>query len=243
MRARTLLTASVMLAATLLCSTARSFAQSAPATARQKAAVTTTAQVDFISGGVVDLRNSFGDVRVEGWDRPEVEISVTKSTRKKYAPADQASGFDQLEDVQVALAKQSDRSILITTHFPSRHPLRLLQGKTNLQLTYRIRVPQQSALFINHDRGDIAIRNISGDIQVNNRFGGVKLDLLDEAGSGYTFDARSRLGGISSEFFGEHRWALIWGESLETKYRRRTHRINLRVGIGDILINKLNKDK
>ena len=237
MGARTLFTASVISACCLLGPATRCYAQSGSSAGRQRAAVTTTANVDFSSGGVIDLRNSFGDVWVEGWDRPEVEISVTKSTRKKY---DQGSGFDQLEDVQVAVAKQSDRTILITTHFPSRHPLRLLQGKTNLQLTYRIRVPQQSALFINHDMGDVSIRNISGDIQVSNFYGGIKLDLPDDR---YTFDARSRLGGISSEFTGERRRALVWGESLETKYRRRTHQINLRVGIGDILINRLNKER
>lgn len=40
--------------------------------------VTKTERLDFPSGGLLRLKNSIGQVTVEGWDRPDVELTTTK---------------------------------------------------------------------------------------------------------------------------------------------------------------------
>ena len=42
--------------------------------------------MNFLPGGTIRLDNSYGYLTVEGWDEPEVEITVTKSTDRFYEP-------------------------------------------------------------------------------------------------------------------------------------------------------------
>ena len=53
-----------------------SFAQE---TTKQPGEATTTERMNFAPGGTIRVEHSYGDLRVEGWDRPEVKITVTKS--------------------------------------------------------------------------------------------------------------------------------------------------------------------
>ena len=48
---------------------------------RQTLQVTNTQRVDFASGGALRLANSVGELAVQGWDRPYVEITTVKSTK------------------------------------------------------------------------------------------------------------------------------------------------------------------
>src|ERR1022692_4989257 len=45
-----------------------------------------TERVSFAPGGVIHVSHSFGSVTVEGWDRPEVEVTVVKSRERYYEP-------------------------------------------------------------------------------------------------------------------------------------------------------------
>jgi hypothetical protein len=73
------------------------FALCAPAqaqtSARRKAEVTTT---EFGLRGTIHIVDSFGEVNVEGyvegWDKPEVEGVVAKTTQKQYEPKNLAKG-------------------------------------------------------------------------------------------------------------------------------------------------------
>ena len=46
--------------------------------------------IPFITRGEIDFKGSYGEVRVEGWDRPEVAITMTKSLRTDDSPRDRA---------------------------------------------------------------------------------------------------------------------------------------------------------
>ena len=41
--------------------------------------VTSTETVNFAPGGIVRITGSYGDVTVEGWEQPSVEVTLTKS--------------------------------------------------------------------------------------------------------------------------------------------------------------------
>ncbi len=45
---------------------------------KQSFEVTSTERVNFLPGGTIRLESSYGYLTVEGWDEPEVAITVTK---------------------------------------------------------------------------------------------------------------------------------------------------------------------
>ena len=49
------------------------------APAQQNIAIAKTESMDFPAGGVLHLRHSLGEVFVEGWDQPGIEITITES--------------------------------------------------------------------------------------------------------------------------------------------------------------------
>ena len=56
---------------------------------KQPAQVTSTERVNFRPGGVIRLNTSSGNLLVEAWDQPEVEIVTIKLTRHSYEPTRQ----------------------------------------------------------------------------------------------------------------------------------------------------------
>jgi hypothetical protein len=78
---------------------------------------------------------------------------------------------------------------------------------------------------------------VVGDIEVTNRIGEISLKLLDS--EAYTVDARAKIGEVSSDFGGSSRRSYLINERLISDYRKKAHRLHLRVGIGAIGIQKL----
>src|SRR4051812_866380 len=58
-------------------------ANAADESATQRTALTRqtadTQHIDFAPGGAIHIDGSYGILRIEGWDRPEVAVTITKS--------------------------------------------------------------------------------------------------------------------------------------------------------------------
>lgn len=127
---------------------------------------------------------------------------------------------------------------MVSTVFPPRNLFtRPLRGKSNLQLELHIKAPRQSKLVIHHDVGEVRVVNVLGDLEITNHVGEIVVRLAphDE----YTIDAKSRLGDVSSDFTGSSHRPLLLGEKFDHNGHPPAHRIYLRVGLGDITIQKL----
>jgi hypothetical protein len=61
------------------------------------------------------VNHSFGELSVEGWDRPEVELTVTKSPDELYGPKDQAEAAKFVENVHITAERRSDTDLEIST--------------------------------------------------------------------------------------------------------------------------------
>src|SRR6266852_4319495 len=81
--------------------------------------VTRTEHVEFSSGGVIRLDGGYGDLFVEGWDQPEVEITVTKSMRYKYESAQSQEAVQHMESLRVLTERRSPTELTISTVVPS----------------------------------------------------------------------------------------------------------------------------
>jgi hypothetical protein len=204
---------------------------------RQKVRVTHTEHMDFPSGGLLRLKNSIGDLIVEGWDRPDVEITTIKTTKAEYDSSKRDKGAEELDQVRLAVERHGDE-LVVTTVFP-RHsafspPLR---GSTSFELEYHVNVPQSARLVADHDVGEVLVDNLTGDVHVTVLQGAIALRLPEEGQ--YDIDARSKLGSVTSDFPGHERMKLwLLGHQFIQHASTPAHKLYLRVGYGDIAILK-----
>ncbi|MCI0339092.1 MAG: hypothetical protein L0226_16085 [Acidobacteria bacterium] len=226
---------SLFLAAALVALFTTSEAQTV---AKKKAEITTTERQEFGSRGTIYIVDSFGEIRVEGWDQQEVEVTVKRTTQKEYEPKNIAKAVKDLQRVKIEMELVSESTMLIIkTTFPPRTPTRMLRGKSNANLEYTIKVPRHSKLVINHDIGEVTVANVDGDMEVTNRIGEISLKLPQE--NQYTIDAKAKIGDVSSEFGEPTSRQKLLGAKLESDPPPTARRLFLRVGIGEIQVSKM----
>jgi hypothetical protein len=203
------------------------------------AQVSKTERIGFPAGGTLRLRNSIGALTVEGWDRPDVEITTIKSTKAPHDARERAKAMHELERVHVA-AERHGNELVITTDFP-RHRAFLANpvgGGTNFNLEYRIKAPKTARLIDDHhDVGEVNVDGLVSDIHVTLLQGEILLHLPEE--SRYNINAKSDFGAVNSDFPGKEKRTLwLVGHRLLTGNSRQAHNLNLKVGSGNIVILK-----
>src|ERR1035438_4615407 len=126
--------------------------------------VVTTEQVDF-TGGTLRVNNAYGELNVEAWDEPRVEITVTRTAFRHNTPEEQKEGKTYLNLIQVSVKKAGNGDVEISTQFPGRNRLvRAIWGFGDFNLDYRIKVPRHAKLAIRHGVGDVTVHDVAGDI-------------------------------------------------------------------------------
>lgn len=204
--------------------------------AERFAQTTSLQRIDFAAGGTILWNSSYGDLYIEGWDQPRVEIAVIKSTNF-YERSEVEKNSARLETVGVAVNRRSDTDLEISTTLPKRAdwaPPLPSHTKNKVTMEYRIRVPRNSHLVIDHRGGSVLADNITGDIEAANRDGDIML-MLPENGS-YAIDARSKMGHIASDFDGKTRSRFLVGQRFVGTGPAPSRRIHLRTGFGGITI-------
>ena len=202
--------------------------------------MTRTEHVEFPSGGVIRLE-VYGDLFVEGWDQPEVEITVTKSMRYKYASTQSKAAAQHMESLQVVTERRSPTELAISTRLASRHgdwaPPLPSTTKAGVTLEYHVRMPRNSRLVIHQSVGDVLIRDVTGDIEAACRTGDIVLWLSGTRT--YWIDARSRAGTVSSDFPGVTLSHFLFGQTFTSRIPPPSQRLYLRVGFGGITIKPI----
>jgi hypothetical protein len=206
---------------------------------KQKAQVSNTQRIEFPSGGTLRLKNSIGALTVEAWDRPEVEITTIKSTRLEYGPQDREKEMHKLDQVHVAAERHGDE-LIVTTDFPRYRNIPPIPtfGKIGFNLEYHIKAPMTARIVDErHDVGEVNIDGLTSDIEVTMLQGQIMLH-LPENGQ-YTIDARSDFGNVNSDFPGpEKRRRWLVGHRSVSENSQAAHKLNLKVGFGDIVLLK-----
>jgi len=208
---------------------------------RKKVQATQTQKVDFPTDGVVRLTNSIGTLTVIGWDEAGVEVTFTKVTKQAYSDAEQAKGSSELDKVHVTTERKGDEVVIATEFprhrdFPPGHPWGRGVG---FDLEYQIHVPRNAKLVIeHHDVGEIHIDDLTNDIDVNLLQGEVMLHLPEDGK--YAIDAKTDFGHVNCDFAGEEkprRW-LTGHRWVNEGSGDGAHKLNLKVGYGDVVILK-----
>ena len=112
--------------------------------------VSLTEQFVFEPGGVVEVRGNFTDLVVEGWDEPDVEVTMTWRDPGLCCTGslDDSVGYDA--------RKQEKDHFVISAEEPLPGPSR-----------FRIRVPKRSSLVIHEPHKRLSISGVRGEVQVS----------------------------------------------------------------------------
>jgi hypothetical protein len=195
--------------------------------AEQAAQLTTTQRVGFAAGGVIRCINSYGDLTIEGWDLPQVEVTVTKSTRYDD-PVLKERLVPRLDTVQVRIEPRLPAELTIST---------LGSG---IQMEYLVHVPRDTRLFVKHRGGIVTVENVRNDIDVANRDGDIVLML--PARGNYSLEARTRMGHIASDFGGKTLSRLVVGQKFQSRPASASAQLHLRTGFGGITLLALSPE-
>jgi hypothetical protein len=198
-----------------------------------------TERLPFAPGGTIRLNNSYGYLTVEGWDEPEVEIAVIKSTDSFYYPSRRQRAEQPFAKIRVAVERRSSKELAISTIIEGRHrfPPLVRKGELGVTLEYRIHVPRDSRLIVRHDNGYVCVSDMTGDLDLRSHTGDM-IVMLPETGP-YSIDARTGLGSVSSDFAGKTRSRLsqfLVGSDFDRVSQTPKRQIYLRMGRGSIEI-------
>jgi hypothetical protein len=226
--------APILLAATALLTAADS---STTFLAGKTVQVSHTETLTLPAGGTLHLQRSFGELNIEGWDRPDVEITVIKTTKDYYSTAEAAKAKTELDRVRIA-SEVKDKELVVTTGYPHRSfPPSFPWAEPSIDVEYRIHVPKDAAIQVEHGTGEVHLSNVSGDIRADVRNGGITLDLAPD--SKYAIQTNVDLGGVISDFPGKpHRRFWLFGHQFTGQSADGSHKLALKAGFGDIVIFK-----
>src|SRR5579864_7751349 len=72
---------------------------------RQTAQVSTTEHVEFAAGGTLHVKNSAGEVDVEGWDQSGVEITTVRSSQRELDSRERERAAEELARVHTTVER------------------------------------------------------------------------------------------------------------------------------------------
>jgi hypothetical protein len=229
----------ILLGLSLLGALPRVFGQEAEG---EPAQVTKTEHVDFGPGGTIVVTGSDGDVNVEGWDKPEVEITVVKTMSYGYKPKQPGEATNRLDGIRVVTERKSSSELAISESRPARGgrwPLPL-PGKSrgSVKLEYEIHAPRDTKLVIHVSKGSVMVNDLIGGIEAGSGRGDIVL-MLRDIGS-YSVDASTKFGIVSSDFSGAARISRYrLGQRYITSNLSSSRQIHLRLSLGGIAIKAI----
>lgn len=151
-------------------------AQSSPLLKRTDSKTDT---IDFGAGGTISVTGApTGSIRVEGWQKNQVEISaeieIQAATEADLALLSSVSGY---------LVDSSTGHVTITSVMPGKKALKGKKFDKNLltmpfRIDYVIKVPRYADLEINGGDGDLAISGVDGAMTVKFLKTTARLDLV-----------------------------------------------------------------
>jgi hypothetical protein len=203
---------------------------------KERLSTTHTERFNIPAAGAIKLENSFGEVDIDGWDRPEVEVTVVRSIEHLYGAKDRAEAHRSLESAQIR-AQQDGNDIVISTAYLPGKGTRLVSRRSEIGISYRIKAPGASKLIIDHTSGGVTVSNISGDIHVTVMNGQITLALA--AGGQYAIDSQCKIGDVYSDFGGHYQRKHLVGREFGRQSTVSATNLYLRVRFGDIMILKL----
>ena len=213
-------------------------ADTTPPPTPQKVQVSNTEHSDFPAGGTLHLKNSVGELTIESWDQPGLELTTVKSSKVAVAGKERDNAVKLLDRVKIATERKGDE-VTISTEFPKYPKLvRPYNGFTDFDLDYVIKVPSSAHLTIEHTIGEVHIDGVLGGIHATDRMGLITVRLPDGQ---FAINAVSKIGAVDSDFPGSENSKKWIGHTFvgNASSSGTAQKIFLRIGFGDIVVTRM----
>ncbi len=128
----------------------------------------------MFSTGTLEIDARTGNVTVEGWDEPRVEVEAEKVVRA----GSEAKARPLYDRVRVELVG-GDKLVTLRALFPARRPWRPFRGESKLSVNFRIKMPYDANLKLACVDGDVRITGIAGGELLRINYGDVEIDVPD----------------------------------------------------------------
>jgi hypothetical protein len=182
----------------------------------------------MFSFGTLTIDTRMGNIQVESWDQPRLEIDAEKVVEagnpKKAEPL-----YDQ---VRVVLAGQ-DKQVLLQTLYPARRLWRPFRGESKLSVNFRVHMPFDANLTLKCVDGDVRVSGLIGKQEISVNYGDVEINIP----SIYrlrSLNARSVLGYVQSDLHGED--SAGWGRKIMFWNSQGEQDIKVRVRMGGVYV-------
>jgi len=192
---------------------------------------TTHQRTRLFSTGTLTIDTRVGDLHIEGWDDPYVEVEVEKVVR-----AGSKQKADVLYDQIGVILEGQDKQVTLRTTYPPRSLRRPFRGESQLTVNFRVKMPYDAALSLKCVDGDVSIRGLAGRQQILVNYGDVEIDVPD-VWNLRSLDAKAFLGYVQSDLHGGMDQDSI-GLGKRTSFWNRNGRqeIKVRVRMGGVFI-------
>jgi len=202
-------------------------------TGRQKIQTTETQRMTFEPSAALRLENSIGQVRIEGWNSPDIEVKITKSTKSDYDEKTREEGAKELQKVTTSL-KRTGEEIVLATEFKKSSMPPPFKGGPPIDVLYEIKMPHEARLVVDQDTGDVQLSQLNGEIRVTVQSGSINVAVPGD--TQYSVDARSKFGTVTSNLAKPQHGLFFMGEELSYDAPKAVHKLYLRAKSGDIVI-------
>lgn len=182
----------------------------------------------MFSFGTLTIDTRMGNIQVEGWDEPRLEIEAEKVVEAK----DEKHAQPLYDRVQVVLAGQ-DKQVVLRTVYPERSLRRPFRAETKLSVNFRIHMPFDANLTMKCVDGDVRVTGLVAKQQISVNYGDVEVNVP----SIYrlrSLDARAILGYVQSDLHGEN--SAGWGRKIVFWNMRGDQDIKVRVRMGGVYV-------
>jgi hypothetical protein len=212
-----------------------SLALAAEEAADQYVHQTKTEQMDFPAGGLLRVDHAIGDLTIEGWDQPGIEITTTKTSKSEFDPQNRQKGAAELDQVHLTPERKGNE-LTLTETYPRYHHFLFFPGNTRFNLETHIAVPRNARLEI-HGSGDLYIHGVTAAIDADVSQGTIVLRMPEQGK--YDIDAKSKFGSVTSDFPGKERTPWLVGHAFTEGEGTSGQMLHLRAGYGDIILLKI----
>ena len=130
--------------------------------------------VRMFSVGTLTLDTRTGDIFIEGWDEPRLEVEAEKVVRANSA----AKAEPFYDNVRIELEGQ-DKAVRLRTVYPPRKLWRPFRDESKLSVNLRIKMPFEANLKVHCVDGDVRIMGITGHEVLLVNYGDVEIDVPD----------------------------------------------------------------
>jgi hypothetical protein len=128
----------------------------------------------MFSTGVLVIDARTGDLTIEGWDNPRVEVEAEKVVRA----GSEAKARPLYDRLRVELVGQ-DNFVTLRAVYPARRPWRPFRAESKLSVNFHIKMPYDAGLKLVCVDGDVRISGIVGQELLRVNYGDVEIDVPD----------------------------------------------------------------